>query len=101
MRPTKLQIDKKAQTFNIVWDNGEEKSIDWKSLRERCPCATCREERDKAADQPMNSLDIFTLKPMTSDDLDRIEIVGNYAARLIWGDGHKSGIYGWTLLRDF
>ncbi len=101
MRPTKIQLDKKAKTLNVVWTDGNEQITSWKVLRERCPCATCRDEREKALDAPMSSLDIFTLKPMTSDDLNHIELVGNYAARLIWGDGHKSGIYGWQLLREF
>jgi DUF971 family protein len=31
----------------------------------------------------------------------RVEPVGNYAVRLIFSDGHGSGIYTWELLYDY
>jgi len=30
----------------------------------------------------------------------QIEPVGNYAVRLVFDDGHDSGLYGWDLLED-
>lgn len=33
-------------------------------------------------------------------DVSRIEPVGNYAIRLVFDDGHDSGIYSWTVLRE-
>ncbi len=32
--------------------------------------------------------------------ISRIEPVGNYAVRLVFDDGHDTGLYGWDLLRD-
>jgi DUF971 family protein len=32
--------------------------------------------------------------------ISRIEPVGNYAVRLIFDDGHDSGLYAWELLHD-
>ena len=29
-----------------------------------------------------------------------IEPIGNYAVRLVFDDGHSTGIYGWTLLAE-
>lgn len=34
-------------------------------------------------------------------DIQRIEPVGNYALRLIFSDGHDSGLYSWDLLYNF
>jgi len=31
----------------------------------------------------------------------RVEPVGNYAVRLVFSDGHSSGIYSWDLLYDY
>ena len=28
------------------------------------------------------------------------ELVGNYAIRIDWSDGHSSGIYSWAFLRE-
>ncbi len=33
--------------------------------------------------------------------LENIEAVGNYGLKLIFDDGHDSGIYTWPLLRDY
>lgn len=33
-------------------------------------------------------------------DITRIEPVGNYAVRLVFDDGHDSGIYTWKVLRE-
>ena len=30
----------------------------------------------------------------------RIEPVGNYAARIVFDDGHDTGLYTWTYLRE-
>jgi len=33
--------------------------------------------------------------------IDKIELVGNYAIRIIFLDNHSSGIYSWGLLYDY
>lgn len=33
-------------------------------------------------------------------DVTKIEPVGNYAIRLVFDDGHDSGIYSWPVLRE-
>ena len=33
--------------------------------------------------------------------IDQIQLVGNYAIRIIFSDNHASGIYSWWLLYDF
>lgn len=35
-----------------------------------------------------------------SSEIERVELVGNYALQLIWQDGHSYGIYSWEFLRD-
>ena len=30
-----------------------------------------------------------------------IEYIGNYAIRLLFDDGHETGIYSWALLHDY
>jgi DUF971 family protein len=32
--------------------------------------------------------------------IDRIEPVGHYAVRLVFDDGHATGLYSWTYLRE-
>jgi DUF971 family protein len=35
-----------------------------------------------------------------SDELVRIDQVGNYAIQLHWSDGHSYGIYSWEYLKE-
>ncbi|MCB0061499.1 MAG: DUF971 domain-containing protein, partial [Caldilineaceae bacterium] len=67
-------------------------------LRANCPCATCREERRSAALET----DLLKLStgPLPSTQIASAELVGNYAIRLRWTDGHDAGIYAFTVLRD-
>jgi hypothetical protein len=38
--------------------------------------------------------------PLPSSQIAGAELVGNYAIRLRWTDGHDTGIYAFALLRD-
>lgn len=37
--------------------------------------------------------------PLPSSQIGGAELVGNYAIRLRWTDGHDTGIYAFTILR--
>jgi DUF971 family protein len=40
------------------------------------------------------------LRTPHSNELERLEPVGNYALQPIWKDGHAFGIYTWEYLRQ-
>lgn len=42
---------------------------------------------------------VFSLMPVQSFTLERVDLAGNYALQLHWSDGHNSGIYTWEYLR--
>ncbi len=96
-RPKDITIDRAAGTLTITWldDHVSPFSLRW--LRTNCPCATCREERRSAALET----DILKLSsgPLPSTAIANANLVGNYAIRLNWTDGHDTGIYAFTLLR--
>lgn len=95
--PKKVQLHKSKHELWLWWPDGSQTVWQWQTLRDNCPCATCREER-KAPTVDVMQLDVFQLKPRVSADLQAVEAVGNYALRLIWADGHKTGLYGWPML---
>jgi|TARA_B100000809_G_C14954560_1_gene465116 DUF971 family protein len=78
------------------WKDGLESYVNLKTIREKCPCATCAGEKDvfgniyKGTNIPMseNSFQLKGLQP-----------VGYYALRPYWEDGHHSGIYSFEMLR--
>ena len=38
--------------------------------------------------------------PLPSNEIANAELVGNYAVRFDWSDGHSTGIYGFSTLRS-
>ena len=85
------QVDR--HTLGIEWTDGKIDRWNLAHLRRECPCATCRDEHTHER----------ILDPATvPDDLTavRVQSVGLYALTIEFSDGHSTGIYPFTLLRD-
>ncbi len=97
-RPIDIEVDRNIGQLKITWqDNVTHRyPLDW--LRAHCPCATCMEERREAAAN-VNELRLHT-GPLPSTEIAGAELVGNYAIRLDWSDGHSTGIYPFIDLRS-
>jgi DUF971 family protein len=93
--PVSIHADRAAGTLDLVWDDGHRSSYDTVSLRWLCPCAYCRGE----AGMP-GWLD--SAPNLTADQTRLVDVVlvGGYAIAPTWGDGHHTGYYTFTLLRD-
>lgn len=96
-KPRDIAVDRAAGHLTITWGDQHVTEYALRWLRANCPCATCREERRVAALQT----DLLTLSsgPLPSTQIAGAELVGNYAIRLRWTDGHDTGIYAFSLLR--
>ena len=93
--PTKLELLGGNQLL-IVWSDGQRRQYTFRELRDRCPCATCREKRN--APQPL-------LRVLSESEAQPLSIlgmqpVGNYAYSINFSDGHDTGIYSFELLRE-
>jgi DUF971 family protein len=72
-------------------------------LRDWCPCATCagthgttpRPKTTSTPAAPANPFQMYTPRQRMVD----IEPVGSYALRIVWSDGHNTGIYSYDHLR--
>lgn len=93
--PTRIHADRTARTLTIDWQDGHATVHDFTALRWLCPCAYCRGE----AGLP-GWLD--TQPTLTAEQTRMVDIamVGNYAVAPSWGDGHHTGYYSFTMLRD-
>lgn len=80
----------------IDWSDGVRGSVTWRDLRKNCPCAGCREEREKPPD-PFRILDPKQLVPLAPVSMTP---VGRYAYKIVWSDGHDTGIFTLEHLRD-
>jgi DUF971 family protein len=80
----------------IQWNDGHRSVYTWPHLRANCPCAGCREEHSKPPD-PFRILKPSELVPLAPV---RMVPVGRYAYKIVWSDGHDSGIYTLEHLRS-
>ncbi len=100
-RPTAIQVDRKRRVLIIPWDDGHVGEYPWAGLREACPCVECRGGHENMGRPPEpDVLQTIPLMPAKNYDLVRVVPVGNYAIQPEWGDGHHTGIYTWSYLRQ-
>ena len=85
-----------SDRLRIEWSDGHGSVYTWQHLRDRCPCAGCRDERDKPPD-PFHILKPNELVPLAPV---RMLPVGRYAYKIVWSDGHDSGIFTLEHLRS-
>lgn len=94
-RPQDITVDRKVGTVTIRWGDGHISTYTTRWLRANCPCATCREERRSAELDPLK----LVPGPPPSTEIVGAELVGNYAVRFQWQDGHGTGIFVFASLR--
>ena len=91
--PTTLQLI--GNELAIAWSDGAESYLPLELLRRACPCASCGGEPDVLG---------HVVRPHVSYTGDSFhlrgwELVGSYAVRCQWADGHNTGIYSYQYLR--
>lgn len=82
----------------IEWSDGHHSTYTWQHLRKQCPCAGCREERTKPPD-PFRILSPQDLAPPLPLAPVAMTPMGHYAYKIIWNDGHDTGIFTLEHLR--
>ena len=93
MRPRSIK-QVSSNELKIVWDDGVESRLALDFLRANCPCAMCLNEKEVNRKQGL-----FSLPLASQNELRSIELSGNNAMVITWGDGHKAGIFTWAYLR--
>lgn len=86
--------------MTVTWADGRVSFYPVVHLRKWSPSAEARELREQLASNPLTVLPTGAVsgdEPLTIVDVQR---VGNYAVRIMFSDGHDTGIYSWRYLRD-
>jgi DUF971 family protein len=93
MTPRDLKAVRDAGVLRVEWSDRQD-ALPFTFLRGECQCAQCVNEWTG-----QQILDPTTIPADIS--IERMELVGNYALRVYWSDGHQSGLYTWDRLRAF
>jgi len=94
----------KSKGIKIDWKDGHRSEYPLAYLRDECPCASCTgahgtepQKSSYAAPQPpANPFEMYKAVLKMSG----VEEVGHYAIRIMWNDGHNTGIYSFEHLRE-
>ena len=91
--PVPLAIHRADRELVITWAEGHRATYPARFLRLRCRCAQCQEEM---TGRPL-------LDPASVPEgigAAGVSLVGSYAIRVDWTDGHDTGIYTFEYLRE-
>lgn len=98
--PVKLDL-KKDRGLTIEWSDGTTSSYPIAYLRRMSPSADARQLRQEQSRNPLTVLPASAARsagaPLVAEGA---EMVGNYAIRIRFSDGHDTGIYSWAYLRE-
>jgi DUF971 family protein len=93
--PIRIHADRAAGRLDLEWQDGHRTTYGGEELRYLCPCAYCRGE----AGLP-GWLDTSPTLTAEQTRLVDAHLIGSYAIAPEWGDGHHTGFYPFTLLRE-
>ncbi len=98
-RPVHLDL-KKNRGLTVQWPDGASSFYPIEYLRRMSPSAEARMLREQMARDPLTVLPSGDANQHGALVALGAELVGTYAIRIRFSDGHNTGIYSWTYLRQ-
>lgn len=89
--PTAIRHRRRSRLLEITWADGTVHELPCELLRVHSPSAEVRGHGDGQRILQTGKKHV---------NLSGVEAVGNYAVRLVFDDGHDTGLYTWEFLRD-
>lgn len=91
MTPTSLKLRTVSRLLEVTFDSGERFELPFEYLRVYSPSAEVRGHGPGQETLQVNKENVVVTQ---------IEPVGHYAVRLIFDDGHDTGLYTWKYLYE-
>jgi DUF971 family protein len=88
--PTDITVTDKGRTLELVFDDGETVRLTAERLRVESPSAEVQ------GHSPSQKRIVTGKENVAIID---VEPIGNYAIRIVFDDGHNTGLYSWDYLR--
>jgi DUF971 family protein len=98
MEPPRHLDLKKDRGLSVEWADGMVSYYSIPYLRKMSPSA---EQRQLREEMEKNPLTVLPSSMSGSGELraESAELVGNYALRIVFSDGHRTGLFSWDYLR--
>ena len=90
-QPTDIKIRTESRVLEVRFDDGTQYELPFEYLRVFSPSAEVTGHGGGEGLLVTGKQDIR---------IARVEPVGNYALRLVFDDGHDTGLYSWSLLHE-
>jgi DUF971 family protein len=87
--PTEIRLRKSAGVVTVSFDSGEMFELPFEYLRVFSPSAEVRGHGTEILQLGKEKVKVIGVEP-----------VGSYAVRLMFDDGHDTGLYSWPVLYD-
>lgn len=89
--PTQIKLHRQSRVLELQFDDGARFELPCEYLRVHSPSAEVKGHGPGQEVLVWGKADV---------NIARIEPVGQYAVRLVFDDGHGSGLYSWSLLYE-
>lgn len=89
--PTEIRLQKKSRQIVIAFDDGNRFDLSFEYLRVNSPSAAVQGHGPGQETLQTGKEDV---------QVTAIEPIGHYAVRLVFDDGHDSGLYSWQYLYE-
>ena len=89
--PTSLKLRTKSRLLEVAFDDGSQFELPFEYLRVYSPSAEVRGHGPGQETLQVGKHEVGVTK---------IEPVGSYAVRLLFDDGHDTGLYTWSYLHE-
>ena len=86
---TLLRLRTGSRTLDVEWADGTSAALPYRTLREGCPCAACRQQRRAAGATADGEAEVAAILPY-----------GPSAVQIRFSDGHDRGIFPFSYLRE-
>ena len=91
VHPVNIILHRDSHLLEIEFDDGSNYQYPTEFLRVYSPSAEVRGHWGQGAKLQLDKQDV---------NIDAIKPVGNYAIKIVFDDGHDSGLYDWEYLHD-
>lgn len=91
LRPTEIKLHQSSRMLEVAFEDGARFQLPCEYLRVFSPSAEVRGHGPGPG---------VLVTGKEAVNISAIEPVGNYAVKLVFDDGHSTGLYSWTVLHD-